>query len=97
MSDYAESVGPSTVADCILWLDRKYARHGEIEDKEAADYLRTFAAQLARATELLKQCDDAFDCKGKEDVFHYCPNCDNLVGRHVDKVGLAAFLKEIGP
>lgn len=36
-----EGFGPPNVSDCIQWLDAKYSRHHEFEDKSSADYLRT--------------------------------------------------------
>lgn len=36
---------PSSADDLIHWLERKYARHGEDEDRQAAEILRRLAAQ----------------------------------------------------
>lgn len=33
---------PQTLEACIAWLDARYRRHGELEDKSSADFLREF-------------------------------------------------------
>jgi hypothetical protein len=37
--------------DCIAWLEAKWKRHGEEEDKAAADYLRELRAQRQQGVE----------------------------------------------
>ena len=44
--------GPLSVEDCASWLDRKYSRHGEIEDKGCAELLRALKAENARLSEV---------------------------------------------
>jgi hypothetical protein len=39
--------GPITPEQCALWLDAKYRRHGELEDRAAAMWLRKLSARHA--------------------------------------------------
>lgn len=36
--------GPMTPEQCAQWLDAKYARHGELEDKASAQMIRQLVA-----------------------------------------------------
>lgn len=38
--------GPITPEQCALWLDAKYRRHGELEDRAAAMWLRKLSTRL---------------------------------------------------
>jgi hypothetical protein len=42
--------GPISPEDCALWLDKKYSRHGELEDRAAAMWLRKLACRAASKT-----------------------------------------------
>lgn len=72
-----------TLDDCILWLDNKYARHNELEDKYAADYLRALRLQLSRAKEWMQHEPR---CNIHDHHFGGMPSCT---------CGLAEFLKEV--
>lgn len=50
-----EGFGPSNVEECAAWLDTKYRRQGEIEDKESADHLRRLKADNECLRLLLNQ------------------------------------------
>ena len=38
--------GPITPEECARWLEAQYARHGELEDKAAAQWLRKLCAEV---------------------------------------------------
>ena len=40
--------GPITPEECARWLETKYARHGELEDRAAAQWLRRLCAEVER-------------------------------------------------
>jgi len=42
--------GPITAEQCALWLDAKYRRHGELEDRAAAMWLRKLSARSVPET-----------------------------------------------
>ena len=42
--------GPITPEECARWLETKYARHGELEDRAAAQWLRRLCAEVERLT-----------------------------------------------
>lgn len=42
--------GPITPEQCAQWLDAKYLRHGELEDRAAAMWLRKLSFHVGRAT-----------------------------------------------
>ena len=44
--------GPITPEECARWLEAQYARHGELEDKAAAQWLRRLCAENARLRKL---------------------------------------------
>ena len=50
--------GPLSVEDCASWLDRKYSRHGEIEDKGCAELLRALKADNERLAAALRRIAD---------------------------------------
>lgn len=85
MSDENDNRLP-TVDNCILWLDNKYARHNELEDKYAADYLRALRLQLSRAKEWISHKGD---CAFWEDT----PDMERT---NECTCGLTEFLKEVG-
>lgn len=47
--------GPITAEECALWLDAKYRRHGELEDRAAAMWLRKLSVQSVPETPLKPQ------------------------------------------
>lgn len=47
--------GPITPDQCALWLDAKYRRHGELEDRAAAMWLRKLSARPAHETTALPE------------------------------------------
>ena len=42
--------GPITPEECARWLEAQYARHGELEDRAAAQWLRRLCAEVERLT-----------------------------------------------
>lgn len=53
--------------DLVQWLRNQYARHKEIEDKEAADLIESLRAQLAETkARLQKYCSSGL-------ISHYLP------------------------
>ena len=40
--------GPMSAEDCAGWLDRKYARHHELEDQASAHMIRNQRTQIDR-------------------------------------------------
>ena len=40
--------GPITPEECARWLEAQYARHGELEDRAAAQWLRRLCAEVER-------------------------------------------------
>ena len=87
--------GSITVQDCIRWLDTKYSRHGELEDKAAADYLRATLAAEARIRELEALLDKASDyipvrdteCRGYKCRKLNCRSCfdDETVDEYIEE------------
>lgn len=63
------------------WLDAKWSRHGEIEDKQAADMLRSLAAPTV--ADRVPLSDEQIEA-GRRDTFStdnpYCP-CDSKTMR----------------
>lgn len=47
--------GPITPEECALWLDAKYRRHAELEDRAAAMWLRKLSIDLDHVSELLSR------------------------------------------
>lgn len=55
MSNEIDRVTAERLAELIVWLDRKYSRHHEEEDREAAAALRAF--QRLRSTPDAGRCE----------------------------------------
>lgn len=50
--------GPMTSGDCARWLEAKFARHGELEDKASADLIRWQVQEIARLTAIVNGSRD---------------------------------------
>jgi hypothetical protein len=55
--------GPITAEECALWLDRKYRRHHEAEDRAAAMWLRKMSAEVRE----LRQTIEIIDYESRDD------------------------------
>jgi hypothetical protein len=57
--------GPMTPEDCAKWLDAKYARHGELEDKAAAQMIRNFIAAMQDVDLIAEACPMSATTRGR--------------------------------
>jgi len=69
--------GPMTSGDCARWLEAKYARHHELEDKASAELIRWQAQEIARLTAMTRGAVET----SEERVKIWCATCGEF-GAH---------------
>lgn len=69
--------GPISAEDCALWLDAKYRRHGELEDRAAAMWLRKLSARPAAEPKACQHTStDSWWGSGERDGgVYWCLSC----------------------
>jgi hypothetical protein len=59
-ADICGDDGPISPEECAQWLDAKFKRHGEAEDRAAAQWLRKLSTRLDRVTQLETRIVDLY-------------------------------------